>query len=148
MIYISSDHAGFDLKNYLVTTLTEKGYEITDLGPKDMDPNDDYPDYVKLVAQEVQKDDQSKGIVICKNGVGASIIANKYKGIRAALSWDPEHAKSSRTDDDSNILSLPSGFITKEQALETVEKWLNTSFSNEERHVRRINKIQEIENEN
>ena len=148
MIYISSDHRGFDLKNYLVEKLTEKGYELTDLGPKDLDPNDDYPDYVKLAAQEVQKDDQNKGIVICKNGVGASITANKYKGIRAALSWDPKHAESSRNDDNSNVLSLPSGFITKEQALEITEKWLTTPFSNEERHFRRINKIKDIENEN
>ncbi|MFZ2664385.1 MAG: RpiB/LacA/LacB family sugar-phosphate isomerase [Patescibacteria group bacterium] len=147
MIYISSDHRGLDLKNYLFNDLLSKGFEITDLGPKTIDPSDDYPDYASIVAKRVQKDDVGKGILICANGVGVSITANKFNGIRATLSWTPQHAESSRRDDNSNILALPSDYISKEQALETTLAWLNTPFSNEERYQRRINKIRNIENE-
>lgn len=147
MIYISSDHRGLDLKDYLSSELVTRGFEITDMGPKSMDPEDDYPDYASLVAKKVQKDDQDKGIIICANGVGVSITANKFNGIRASLSWIPKHAESSRKDDNSNVLALPSNYISKEQALETTLIWLNTPFSNEDRHIRRINKIRDIENE-
>lgn len=145
MIYISSDHRGLNLKDYLVKELTTEGVEITDMGPKSMDPEDDYPDYASLVAKKVQENDQDKGIVICANGVGVSITANKFNGIRATLSWTPEHAQSSRKDDDSNVLALPSDYITKESALETALLWINTPFSNEDRHIRRIKKIKDIE---
>jgi RpiB/LacA/LacB family sugar-phosphate isomerase len=148
MIYISSDHRGLNLKDFLVSELTTRGVEITDMGPKSMDPEDDYPDYASLVAKKIQENDQDKGIVICANGVGVSITANKFNGIRASLSFTPQHAESSRKDDNSNILALPSDYITKEQALETTLTWLNTPFSNEDRHIRRINKIKDIENNN
>ncbi len=147
MIYISSDHRGLNLKDYLVNELTARSIEITDMGPKSLDPEDDYPDYASLVAKKVQENDQDKGIVVCANGVGVSITANKFNGIRASLSWTPEHAQSSRKDDNSNILAIPADYITRENALETVLMWLNTPFGNEDRHVRRINKIRDIENE-
>jgi ribose 5-phosphate isomerase B len=148
MIYISSDHRGLILKDFLVSELTSRGLEITDMGPKSLDPEDDYTEYASLVAKKVQENDQDKGIVICANGVGVSITANKFNGIRASLSFNPQHAESSRKDDNSNILALPSDYITKEQALETTLLWLSTPFGNEDRHIRRINKIKDIENEN
>lgn len=148
MIYISSDHRGLILKDHIVSELTKRDIEITDMGPKSLDPEDDYPDYASLVAKKVQENDQDKGIVICANGVGVSITANKFSGIRASLSWTPEHAQSSRKDDNSNILALPSDYITKENALETALSWINTPFSNEDRHIRRINKIKDIESSN
>ncbi len=145
MIYVSSDHRGFELKNYLVSELSSKGVKIVDLGPKDMNPNDDYPDYAKLVAEEIQENPENRGILICANGVGISIAANKFKGVRAALSWDPKHAESSRTDDDANILVLPAEYMTKEEALEIAQKWLITGFSGEEKYIKRLEKLEKLE---
>ena len=145
MVYISSDHRGFELKNYLVAELSLKGVEIVDLGPTKLDVNDDYPDYAGLVAKKIQENSSNRGILICANGVGVSIAANKFKGVRAALSWNPKHAESSRTDDNSNILVLPADYVTKEEALEIVERWIITVFSGEERHVRRLKKLEKLE---
>jgi len=145
MIYISSDHRGFNLKKYILNNLTKKGYEVEDLGPKELNLNDDYPDFAHIIAKKVQENDQNKGIIICGNGVGVSITTNKFKGIRTTLSWTANHARSSRNDDDSNILALPSDYISKKQALKATITWLNTPFSNEERHLRRLQKIKDIE---
>ena len=145
MIYISSDHRGLELKKYLVESLASAGLEIVDLGPKDLDPEDDYPEYAKLVAEKIQEDFENMGVLICANGVGISIAANKFDGIRAALSWNPKHAASSRNDDGTNILVLPADYVTKEEALEILQTWLSTNFSGEDRHIRRIQKISELE---
>ncbi|HPD73868.1 MAG TPA: RpiB/LacA/LacB family sugar-phosphate isomerase [Patescibacteria group bacterium] len=145
MIYISSDHRGLELKKYLVESLVSVGLGIVDLGPKDSDPEDDYPDFAKLVAEKIQEDFENMGVLICANGVGISIAANKLDGIRAALSWNPKHAASSRNDDGTNVLVLPADYITKEEALEILHTWLSTNFSGEDRHIRRIQKIAELE---
>ncbi|MBW6441561.1 RpiB/LacA/LacB family sugar-phosphate isomerase [Patescibacteria group bacterium] len=145
MIYISSDHRGFELKNYLVSELVSNGVGIVDLGPNSIDPDDDYPDFAKLIAEKIQENPENMGILICANGVGISVAANKYKGVRAALSWEPEHAKSTRTDDGANILALPADYISNEEALEIVQTWLSTNFSGEDRHLRRLVKISGIE---
>ncbi len=145
MIYISSDHRGLELKKYLVESLVSVGLGIVDLGPKDLDPEDDYPEYAKLVAEKIQEDFENMGVLICANGVGISIAANKFDGIRAALSWNPKHAASSRNDDGTNILVLPADYVTKEEALEILQTWLSTNFSGEDRHIRRIQKISELE---
>jgi ribose 5-phosphate isomerase B len=140
-VYIASDHGGFELKNFLIDELINQGYNIEDLGPKTYDPNDDYPDYAIKVAEAVsstQHDDF--GVVICRNGVGVSIVANKFKGVRCALSWNPEHARSARNDDNANVLALPADYINKETALQITIAFLNTPFSNEEKHTRRLNK--------
>lgn len=147
MIYISSDHGGFNLKSYLVKMFLEKGVQIVDLGPEKLDIEDDYPDYAHLVAEKIQESPENKGILICRNGVGISIAANKYKGVRAALSWNPKHVESARRDDDINILVLPADYITQEEALKIAEVWLNTPFRNEERFVRRLNKLSALEKE-
>jgi len=144
MIFISSDHRGFELKKYLTNALTTQGVGIVDLGPHTLDPEDDYPDYAKLVSKKIQEDPENMGILICANGVGMSIAANKFRGVRAALSWNPEHAQSSRTDDGANILVLPSNYITNEEALEVVQTWISTNFSGEERHLRRLVKITDL----
>jgi len=145
MIYISSDHRGFELKNYLVKELVSNGIGIVDLGPLELNPDDDYPDYAKLVAEKIQEDPEDMGILICANGVGISIAANKFDGVRAALSWNPEHATTTRTDDGANILVLPADYITVGTALETVQTWLGTNFSGEDRHIRRLQKLAEFE---
>ncbi len=145
MIYISSDHRGLELKKYLVESLVSAGLGIVDLGPNDFNPEDDYPDFAKIVAEKIQDNFENMGVLICANGVGISIAANKIDGIRAALSWNPKHAASSRNDDGTNVLVLPADYVTKEEALEILQTWLSTNFSGEDRHIRRIQKISELE---
>lgn len=144
MIYISSDHGGFNLKKYLIETFKNKGVEIQDLGPKDLNGEDDYPDFASELAKKIQESPENKGILICRNGVGMSITANRFRGVRAALSWNAQHAISSRNDDDANVLSLPADYISENEATDIVEKWLNTPFSNQERMKRRLDKLSSI----
>ena len=143
MLYITSDHGGFDLKNEIVTNLRSQGVEVTDLGPNELNEADDYPEYTLKLIEKLKEDisDNNKGIVICRNGVGVSMLANKFNGIRTALSWNPEHAASSRNDDDTNVLALPADYIDSATAVQTVESWLNTAFSGDERHVNRLDTV-------
>ncbi len=145
MLYIASDHGGFKYKGDIITYLERKGIEVKDMGPTELIPDDDYPDYVVPTMQEVQKNPENMAILICRNGVGVSVLANKFKGIRCALSWSKEHAQSSRNDDAANVLAIPADFLTREEALNVVHGWLSTDFSGDERHVRRLKKIDEID---
>lgn len=146
MIYIASDHGGYSLKNELIKFLHSLQLEVTDLGPQHYMEDDDYTDYVYPVARQVAENPiDNQGILICRNGVGVSMFANKVKGVRAALSWLPEHAATSRNDDNSNVLALPADYVDVETAKKIVEKWLNTPFSNEIRHKRRLEKIADFE---
>lgn len=142
MIYITADHAGFELKNKLLAYLKKQGFEVSDEGPFELKLGDDYPDYIYPVMEKVQFDPESRAIVICKNGVGVSIYSNKFDGIRAALSWNEKHAISSRNDDNTNVLALPADYISEEEAYGIAEAWINTPFSEEERHKRRLQKIE------
>lgn len=144
MIYIASDHGGYHLKQRLIKQIGGMGLEIKDMGPEDYDPNDDYPDFVVPLVERVLKDRKNKGIVICKNGVGVNMTANRFKGIRCTLSWNEEHVKTSREDDDTNVLALPAEFVNTKQALEIVGVFLNTSFSTKEKHVRRLDKVDNL----
>lgn len=146
MIYIASDHGGFNLKSQIIKYLTSKSIEIKDMGPFEYKEDDDYPDYVIPLAQEVQKDFKSRGIVICRNGVGVSIATNKFKNIRTVLGWTPKQVESSKLDDDTNVLALPADYIEEETALQIVDMWLNTEFSGFPRHIRRIKKVESIQN--
>lgn len=148
MLYIASDHGGFKLKNLIVEHLEERGEEVEDLGPHKMDADDDYPDYAAPLAERVAEDDDARGILICRNGIGVCIVANKYKGIRAGIGYSESAAESQREDDDTNVLCLPADEIDDEQAIDIVESWIRTSFSNAERHVRRLAKVGQIEEEN
>lgn len=139
MIYITSDHAGFKLKKELTAHLDKTGVEYKDLGPNEYIEKDDYPDYAHSMCKNINP--QDKGIIICNNGVGVSIVCNRYNHIRAALSFNKEHAKTSREDDNTNVLALPAGFISTTDAKEIVDTWLNTNFSQKERHINRIEKI-------
>lgn len=146
MIYISSDHGGFELKNKIVKFLESKNHEVKDMGPPKHDPEDDYPDFVMPVVMNVLDDrENNKGILLCRNGVGVSMFANKFKGVRCCLSWDSKHAKSCKTDDDTNILALPADYLDEKQAFEIVETWLNEKFGEEERHKRRLRKVEDVE---
>ena len=144
MIYISSDHRGFNLKNYITQILKNKGAEIEDLGPKELAGDDDFVDFATILAKKIQENPENQGILLCRNGVGMSMVANRFKGVRAALSWIPEHAASSKNDDNSNVLVLPSDYVSEIEALKIVETWINTPFSGEERFVRRLNKLDSL----
>jgi len=143
-IYLSSDHAGFALKNHLVEYLNGLGYTAVDKGPYSEDPNDDYPEMVRLVTEEVLKEPHSvKGIVIGGSGQGEAMAANRQSGIRAAVYYGGslDVIRLSREHNDANVLSLGARLISESEAEEAVKVWLETPFSKEERHVRRIAKL-------
>ncbi|MCX6754814.1 MAG: RpiB/LacA/LacB family sugar-phosphate isomerase [Candidatus Nomurabacteria bacterium] len=144
MIYIGSDHAGYELKEKLKIIIKELGYEIEDKGAFSLDNNDDYPDFIKPVAEAVALDVNSLGIVLGGSGEGEQISANKVEGIRAIEYYggNIEIVKLGREHNDANILSLGARFIKEEEAKEAVKLFLETEFKNEERHVRRINKLE------
>lgn len=143
---IGCDHGAYEEKAALVTYLKEKGYEVTDFGtfgPESVD----YPDFVRPVAEAVSKKESDFGIVLCGTGIGASITANKYHGIRCALVYDPEIAKITREHNNTNVLAMGGRTTSIEVMKQIVDNWLETPFSNDQRHIRRIDKISEIEKE-
>ncbi len=146
-IYIGADHAGWELKEILEGYLQQKKYPVVDMGNQDLVAEDDYCDFGYAVAKRVVTDKGSYGIVICGNAQGICMVSNKIKGVRAATGFDQEVAKTSKTDDNANILCLPGRHLNVAQAKTIVDTWLDTEFSGEERHVRRLKKITEIENQ-
>ena len=141
-IYIGCDHGGLDLKNIIVKYLQEKGNEIVDVGTYTYD-SCDYTVYAKKVAEAVANNECDKGIVICSTGIGVSIVANKVKGVRCALVTDVTTARLTREHNDTNVLALGQKNVSYDRAKEIVDIWLETPFSNGERHVRRVNMIEE-----
>lgn len=137
-IAIASDHAGFELKEYLKMQLEEK-YTIQDFGTFSTE-SADYPDFVHPAASSVEKGENEMGILICGSGEGVSITANKHQQIRCALCWMPELGTLARQHNNANMIALPARFIAKELALEIVEKFLSTDFEGG-RHERRVEKI-------
>ena len=148
-IFISSDHAGFNLKEVLIKYLNDLGrdigYEVVDKGPFSLDLNDDYPDFISLTAKEVFADKNVRGVIIGGSGQGEAMVANRFPGVRASVYYggSMEMIKVTREHNDSNVLSLGSRFMEESEAKEAVKLWLDTPFTNEERHVRRIKKIDE-----
>ncbi|MBU6388894.1 RpiB/LacA/LacB family sugar-phosphate isomerase [Patescibacteria group bacterium] len=145
-IYVGSDHGGFEQKKYLIEHLTGDGQSVTDCGSYSTESTD-YPDFAVAVGQQVaaDTDKETVGILLCRSGEGMEMAANKIPGIRAALVWQPTVAKETRGDNDANILVLPSDFIGNEEALEIARIFLSTPFSGAERHVRRLEKLHNIE---
>lgn len=142
MIALGSDHGGFDLKQAVMEYLDEQGIAYKDFGCYDKS-SCDYPHFGRAAAQAVAKGECDRGIVICTTGVGISMVANKIKGVRAALCTDPYCAKMTRLHNDANVLALGGGVIGKNMALEIVEVFLNTEFSQGENHIRRIGLIED-----
>ena len=140
MIYIGADHRGFRLKEEISKWLENQHYEFRDLGAKSYDKEDDYPDYAIKLSETVAIEG-AKGILICGSGAGASVAANKVKGIRAGLCTSEKQAKAARNDDDINVLCLSADAVSVEDNIKIVSIFLATMFSSEERHIRRINKI-------
>jgi len=140
-IYIGADHAGFGLKQKLVDELKRLGYEPMDVGPKNLDPQDDFPDFAKPVAQAISKGEAKRGILTCGTGLGMSYTANRFPKVRAAVAWNPEIAELARKHNDANVLVLPARFVSDDEALDILHKWLDTQFEGG-RHQRRVEKIE------
>lgn len=139
---IGCDHAGYELKEYLREKLLSLGYQVKDFGTYSPD-SVDYPDIIHPLAKAIDQFLYETGIIICGTGVGASMVANKYRGVRAALCWMPEIAELARKHNDANVLALPGRFIHPDEAWEVVTVFLSTSFEGG-RHERRVNKIPPI----
>lgn len=145
-VAIAADHAGFPLKAAIVDFVKRAGLEPVDLGTFNTQPVD-YPDTARLVANAVLSGDCAEGILLCGSGVGASVAANKFPGIRAGLCHDTYSAHQCREHDDCNVLCLGPRVIGEMLALEIVNAWLHAAFTGEERHARRLSKIKAIEKE-
>lgn len=144
MIYLATDHAGYKLKEILKSYLTELGYQVEDCGAFAYDENDDYPEIIFTAVKKVAENPaENKAIVLGGSGQGEAIVANRIKGIRAAVVYDynEEIIKLSRQHNNANVLSLGARFLSEEEAKKAVKLWLETEFKGEERHARRINKI-------
>jgi ribose 5-phosphate isomerase B len=139
-IPIGSDHAGFKLKERLKSELKRLGYEPVDVGTKS-EESTDYPDYAKPVAEGISVGEVKRGVLMCGTGLGMSYTANRFPHVRAAVAWTPEIAELSRHHNDSNILVLPARFVSEEQGIEILKRWLETPYDGG-RHDRRIEKIE------
>ncbi|MDP9850148.1 ribose-5-phosphate isomerase [Streptosporangium lutulentum] len=144
-VYIGADHAGYELKNHVVSWLKEHGHEVTDCGPSVYDPEDDYPPFVLRAAEGVVGDPGSLGIVIGGSGNGEQIAANKVRGVRAALAWSEETAKLAREHNNANVVSVGARMHTEQEATRFVEVFLATPYSGAERHSRRIAQLDTYE---
>jgi ribose 5-phosphate isomerase B len=147
-LHIGSDHAGLELKNELLAHLVNNGHDVTDHGPYEYDALDDYPDFCIPAAQAVSKDPTSLGVVIGGSGNGEQISANKVKGIRAVLAWSIETAKLGKEHNNANVVSIGGRMHSIDQCKEIIDAFIATPFSNDERHIRRIDKIAKFEIEN
>lgn len=143
-IALACDHGGFDYKETLKRTLINEGYEVIDFGCGSC-ASVDYPDMAYPCAKAVSNGEADRGIVICGTGIGVSIVANKVKGIRCALCSDLFSAQATREHNDSNMLAMGGRVISEELMLKIAKVWLETPFSNDERHMRRIAKVMEID---
>lgn len=162
-VYLAADHTGFELKNKIADILRSNGYEVEDCGPFEYDKNDDYPDWISKAAQKVSEDPNGFGIVFGGSGQGEGIVANKFKNIRCAVFYSPaipteaidisgasstdpyEILKLTRAHNNSNMLSIGIRFLTEEQIEKAIKIFLESPFTEEERHLRRIEKIKLIE---
>lgn len=141
IIPIGTDHAGFQMKERLKEELARLGYQPLDLGATSADPVD-YPDYAHPVASMVEQGQVKRGVLLCGSGQGMAYAANRHHGVRAALAWNSEIATLSRSHNDANILVLPSRFLSDDEAVEILHRFLETPFDGG-RHVRRVEKIEE-----
>ena len=147
-IHIGSDHAGLEFKAKIINHLKQQGHEVTDHGPFEYDALDDYPIFCIPTAQAVAKDPSSFGIVLGGSGNGEQIAANKVKGIRAALVWSIQTAELARQHNNANVISIGGRMHDEAFCLQLVDTFLTTPFTNDERHVRRINQISKFESSN
>jgi ribose 5-phosphate isomerase B len=144
-IFIGADHAGFELKTKLREHLAHTGHEVVDVGAKTLDQDDDYPRYAYAMATKILgANDDDRGILICGSGQGMSMAANRVNGVRAALAWSEDSARSARADDNANVLVLPSRFLSDEEALAAVEAYLETEFKDDPKYQRRLDELEQL----
>ncbi len=143
-VFLGSDHRGFERKNQLKEVLKTEGYNVVDLGPEAYDEQDDYNDAANNVARAVREHAGSKGILICGSAHGISIQANRYKGVRAIEAYTEDLARIGREHNDANVLCLSADYIADNEFDKIANTFLNAEFSNEERHIRRNNKLDEV----
>ncbi|MFD6566553.1 ribose-5-phosphate isomerase [Micromonospora profundi] len=144
-VYLGSDHAGFELKVHLANYLAKQGYDVVDVGPHHFDPDDDYPAFCLHTGDRVVADEDALGVVIGGSGNGEQIAANKIAGVRAALAWSVETAELARQHNNANVVAVGARQHTLDEATAIVEAFLNTPFSGNERHARRIDQVAEYE---
>lgn len=147
MIYLGADHRGFELKERLKKRLIDKGYKVTDLGDDRLNPGDDYVIFAHKVADAVVNSPENRGILLCGSGAGVDMVANKVEGVRSALVFDIPRAVQARQHEDANIISLPADTLDEEEAYQIVKAFLDTEFSGDERHVRRLEEMKDVEKE-
>lgn len=147
MVYLVSDHGGFDAKGHLVRWLQSHKVPVVDLGPTKPVADDDYPVWAARLARQVQKTKKSMGIALCRSGVGMAIVANKFSGIRAAQAFTPSMASKTRKDEDSNVLSLAADYLSQRELRAIVRAWLTTKYKPVARYQRRLKEIRTIEHE-
>jgi ribose 5-phosphate isomerase B len=157
MIYLGSDHGGFDTKEKIKKWLTRWGYVWEDVGNTVYDKEDDYPKFAYMVAKKVAVEEsggkkypvawsqRTKGILLCRSAAGMVIAANKVKGVRAIVAFSPDYAKQTRLHNDANVLAIGADWLEDFQMKKVIKTWLETEYSGEERHARRIGQIGEIE---
>ena len=148
MIYIGSDHRGFEMKEKIKHWLDEGEYDHEDMGPFEYNTDDDYPDFAQKVGENVAADPGSRGILICGSGVGIDVAANKIDGVRAGSVSSPKQVIAAVHDEDLNVISLASDFLSEEQAEEIVKAFLETHYEKTDRYERRLGKIEDLENNN
>lgn len=148
MVYLGADHRGYDLKEKVRVYLEEHEIKYKDLGAQVHESGDDYTVYASRVAEEVSQHHSSRGIVFCGSGVGVSVVANKFDGIRAAIGMDVEQIKKGREDDDMNVLVLAADFTDPQKATDIVDAFLSEDYEANERHERRLEHIKQIEENN
>jgi len=144
-IAVGADHAGYDLKAPIVELLTALGHEVVDVGAHSVDPNDDYPDFAIALARAVAAGEAERGVMVCGSGVGASVAANKVRGVRAAVCHDTYSAHQGVEHDDMNVLCLGARIVGEEVVKELVPAFVSATFTGEERHQRRLDKVLAVE---
>ncbi len=144
-IVVGADHGGFPLKAEIIALVQKEGHEIVDVGAHSLDPMDDYPDFTRAVGRAIQLGEADRGIVVCGSGVGASVAANKMRGIRAGLCHDIYSAHQAVEHDNINVLCLGARIVGVEVAKELVRAFVNARFTGEERHARRLAKVDAME---
>src|SRR3989344_3081774 len=146
IIYFGSDHRGFELKNHLQEYLRNQGYQTADLGATQLDAADDYPAYASAVAKKIALDPEtSRGVLICGSGAGVDIVANKFQNVRSVLAISPDQVYAARKDDNVNVLSLAADFTRVADAEKILQVFIVTVFSGEDRYLRRLEQISQIE---
>lgn len=145
-IFIGADHNGFHLKEDVFAYLSKRGFDTEDVGDRELNPEDDFPEFAQMAAIKVLGEDDSRAILICGGGQGMAMAANRFRGIRAGVIWDDYEARMTRNDNDSNVLCLPSRILEKDapewQAI--IDSWLDTPFAQAARYTRRNRQLDEL----